>query len=68
MVRNQLNQIAVVHLSNDFSSGKLVKTITSDAFRVPATLAQHGSSLYAVYARFGAQGENLDYDVVRVSK
>jgi sugar lactone lactonase YvrE len=68
VVRNRLNQIAVVQLADDLRSGALVETITSDAFRVPTTIARHGSSLYAVNARFGAAGQNLDYGVVRVRK
>jgi sugar lactone lactonase YvrE len=69
VVRNRLNQIAVVRLSNDLTSGELVDTITDPAFRVPTTIAEHGNSLYAVNARFGTPpGPDVDYDVVKVSK
>jgi sugar lactone lactonase YvrE len=68
VVRNRLNQIAVVRLANDLRSGEVVDTITSNAFRVPTTITSHGSALYAVNARFGDTGEDLDYDVVRVRK
>lgn len=69
VVRNQLNQIAVIHMAPDLASGRLVSTITDPAFRVPTTIAEFGSSLYAVNARFGVPDPgNADYDVVRVSK
>ncbi len=69
VVRNQLNQIAVVNLAGDLSSGSVVRTITSPAFRVPTTVAIFGNSLYAVNARFGTPpGPDVDYDVVRVSR
>jgi sugar lactone lactonase YvrE len=69
VVRNQLNQIAVVNLAPGFSSGSVARTITSPDFRVPTTVAIFGSSLYAVNARFGTPpGPDVDYDVVRVPK
>ena len=69
VVRNQLNQIAVIHMAPDLASGRLVSTITDPAFRVPTTIAEFGRSLYAVNARFGVPDPgNADYDVVRVSK
>lgn len=69
VVRNQLNQIAVVDLAPGLASGALVRTITSPDFRVPTTAAIFGNSLYAVNARFGTPpGPGVDYDVVRVPK
>ena len=69
VVQNQLNQIAVVELSADFSSGTITETITSPSFRVPTTVAQFGNSLYAVNARFGTPPTpETDYDVVRVTR
>jgi sugar lactone lactonase YvrE len=69
VVRNQLNQIAVIDMALDLASGRLVRTITDPAFRVPTTLAEFGSSLYAVNARFGVlDPDNADYDIVQVSK
>jgi sugar lactone lactonase YvrE len=55
VVRNFLNQIAVVRLSSDFSSGKVGEPITSSGFDIPTTVDEHGDSLYAVNARFGTQ-------------
>jgi sugar lactone lactonase YvrE len=70
VVRNQLNRIAVVRLSNDLSSGQVEgEDITNPAFRVPTTIAEFGNSLYAVNARFGVPNPaEADYDVVRVPK
>ena len=52
VVQNFLNQIAVVNLNNDLTSGAIERTITDPAFRVPTTIASFGDSLYAVNARF----------------
>jgi sugar lactone lactonase YvrE len=69
VVRNQLNQIAVVALAPDLSSGDLVDTITDPDFDVPTTVAEFGDSLYAVNARFGTDNPGeADYDVVGVPK
>lgn len=69
VVRNRLNEIAVVDLAPGLASGALVRTITSPDFRVPTTAAIFGNSLYAVNARFGTPpGPGVDYDVVRVPK
>ena len=69
VVRNRLNQIAVIDLAPDLTSGQLVSTITDPAFRVPTTIAEFGCSLYAVNARFGVPDPgSADYDIVQVSK
>ena len=69
VVRNRLNQIAVIDMAPDLVSGQLVSTITDPAFRVPTTIAEFGCSLYAVNARFGVPDPgSADYDVVQVSK
>ncbi|MFC5368699.1 SMP-30/gluconolactonase/LRE family protein [Salinirubrum litoreum] len=69
VVRNQLNQIAVVDLAPDASSGEIVDTITDPDFDVPTTVAEFGNSLYAVNARFGIPNPgDAEYDVVGVSK
>jgi sugar lactone lactonase YvrE len=52
VLRNRLNQIAVIDLAADLASGKVVGTITDPNFDVPTTLAAFGSTLYAVNARF----------------
>jgi hypothetical protein len=69
VVQNQLNQIAVVNLNKDLTSGVVEHTITDPAFRVPTTIASFGDSLYAVNARFGTPpGPDVDYDVVKVPR
>ncbi|HSL31071.1 MAG TPA: hypothetical protein VK900_17860 [Anaerolineales bacterium] len=69
VVRNQLNQIAVVELSPDLTEGTIVDTITSPLFRVPTTIARFGSDLYAVNARFGTPPTpDTEYEVVRVDR
>ena len=70
VVRNFLNQVAVVELSDDFTQGEIVETITSADFRIPTTADVFGASLYAVNARFDVQPPQPDteYEIVRVSR
>lgn len=69
VVQNQFNQIAVVQLSPDLTSGTIVDTITSANFRIPTTIARFGSSLYAVNARFDTPPTpDTEYEVVRVTR
>ena len=70
VVQNQLNRVAVVHLSPDYLTGEVVRYITEPfasnaATRVPTTIAEFGNALYAVTAGFAAPSP--DY-VVRLSK
>jgi sugar lactone lactonase YvrE len=68
VVQNSNNQVAVVQLSSDFTSGKVVRTITDPGFDVPTTIARKGGSLYAVNARFGtASGPNAAYTVLKIT-
>lgn len=74
VVQNFINQVAVVDLSPDLTSGEVVETITSDLFRVPTTGALLGDTLYVVNARFdvafppllGGVPMSLEYEVVAV--
>lgn len=69
VVQNQLNQVAVIRLSSDYTSGEIVDLITSPLFRVPTTIAAFGNTLYVVNARFGTPPTpDTDYDVVRVPR
>lgn len=69
VVQNFLNQISVVDLSSDFSSGIVSDVITDSDFMIPTTVAEFGNSLYAVNARFDVPaGPLVEYDVVRVDK
>ncbi|NPD07038.1 superoxide dismutase [Nocardioides sp. zg-1308] len=58
VVRNRLNQVAVLRLSRDGLSGRLVRTITAadldegTSFDVPTTVARFGADLYLPNARF----------------
>jgi sugar lactone lactonase YvrE len=52
-VQNQRNQIAVIRLVPDLSSGRIVDTLTNPAFDVPTTVALFGDATYVVNARFG---------------
>ena len=67
VVRNVLNQVAVVKLQPDLSAGSIVATLTSPNLRVPTTIARFGGSLYAVNARFDTPPTpETEYEVVRV--
>ncbi len=69
VVRNSLNNIAVIKLAPDLSSGEYERDITNDDFDIPTTLTEFGSRLYAVNARFSTPpAPDTAYDVVQVSK
>jgi sugar lactone lactonase YvrE len=69
VVQNFLNQIGVVELAPDLSSGSVGDPIVSSHFMIPTTIAEHGNSLYAVNARFDVTPDpDVEYDVVRVTK
>jgi hypothetical protein len=75
VVQNFANSLARVELSPDLTTGWVVDVITSDLFRVPTTVARHGSTLALVNGRFdlgfpppfgpGAP-PGTDFDVVQV--
>lgn len=68
VVQNRLNQIAVIRLKSNFTSGTIKETITSPLFRVPTTIGQFDDALYAVNARFGTPPTpETEYEVVRIS-
>jgi hypothetical protein len=69
VLRNQLNQLAVVELAPDLASGSLVESITDPAFDIPTTLLSFGSRLYAVNARFSTPPTpDTEYSIVQVRK
>ena len=71
VVRNRNDLIAVVRLEPGAEEGEVVGGITDSDFDVPTTVAEFGSALYAVNARFGTVDgplEDAAYDVVRVPK
>ena len=61
VVRNRLNQIDVVRLSRNFTSGTIVGVITDPDFNVPTTAARFGPWLYAVNSQ-------APYTIVRVPR
>lgn len=77
VVENFANQVAVVRMSADWSSGTIVKRITSPLFRVPTTVTRHGSRLALVNGRFNlgfpppfdtGAPPGTDFDVVVVPR
>ena len=67
VVRNRLNEIAVLRLDRSYRSATLTGTITDPNFAVPTTVAALGPFLYAVNARFGTPPTpDTTYTVVRV--
>jgi sugar lactone lactonase YvrE len=69
-VQNVLNQIAVINLSPDLSSGSVEDLITSSNFQVPTTVARHGNLLAVVNAKFdtGFPPTADAYEVVIVNR
>jgi sugar lactone lactonase YvrE len=71
VVRNRDNQIAVIRLSQDLTSGRLEKTITAPPkqFDVPTTVARIGNRLYLPNARFGTPPQpTTTYDITQVKR
>jgi sugar lactone lactonase YvrE len=69
VVQNRNNRIAVIALSANLRSGRLVRTITSAGFDVPTTIDELGRRLYAVNARFGTvPSPTTDYWITQVRK
>jgi sugar lactone lactonase YvrE len=67
VVRNQMNEIAVVKLNRSLDRGRVVTTLTDPDFDVPTTIALQDGRLYAVNARFGnPDPASARYDIVRV--
>ncbi len=69
VVQNRLNVIAKIALSANLRSGRVLRRISSTDFDVPTTVAELGSRLYAVNARFGTTPTpTTEYSVVQVAK
>lgn len=71
VVQNRSNQVAVVKLSRDYRSGRVVRTLTHPDFDVPTTVAKKRGSLFLPNARFGTTApespDAADYWVTRLS-
>jgi sugar lactone lactonase YvrE len=69
VVQNRANMIAKIRLTPDLGSGTVLTRITSADFDVPTTIAEHGSRLYAVNARFEPPPRPTpDYWITQVAK
>jgi sugar lactone lactonase YvrE len=69
VVQNQLNRVAVIALSPDLLSGRLMTRLSDPDFAVPTTIDDLGRRLYAVNARFGvANPSTAEYQVVQLAK
>jgi sugar lactone lactonase YvrE len=52
VVQNFNNQITVLQLSGDWTSGTIINTITDSDFHIPATATIRGNTIYVVNAKF----------------
>jgi sugar lactone lactonase YvrE len=69
VVQNQLNQVAKIRLAPNLRSGRVLTRVTNPGFSVPTTIAEQGSRLYAVNARFGTPPTpTTDYWVTKLRK
>ena len=74
VVQNQLNTVAKINLAPNLRSGRVVSRITNAQlpataqFSVPTTIAELGSRLYAVNARFGTSPTGTDYWITQFPK
>ena len=74
VVQNQLNTVAKINLAANLRSGRVVTRITNAQlpataqFSVPTTIAEHGSRLYAVNARFGTPPTGADYWITQLPR
>ena len=69
VVQNQQNRVAVIALTADLGSGRVVTRLSDPDFSVPTTIDDHGRRLYAVNARFGVPNPgSAEYQVVQLAK
>ncbi|GAA1170050.1 hypothetical protein GCM10009664_41890 [Kitasatospora gansuensis] len=69
VVRNTINEIAVLRLDHTGRSGRLTRRITDPRFRIPTTVAALGNRLYLPNARFDTEPlPGTDYNVVAVPR
>jgi sugar lactone lactonase YvrE len=69
VVQNQQNRVAVIALTSNLASGRVVTRLSDPDFAVPTTIDDLGKRLYAVNARFGAPSPaTTDYQVVQLRK
>nr|BFE79982.1 hypothetical protein GCM10020093_025830 [Planobispora longispora] len=69
VVQNRLNTVAVIKISRDGSSGRVVERLTDPDFDVPTTVAVFGDRLYLPNARFTTTPTpTTPYDVVSIRR
>jgi sugar lactone lactonase YvrE len=69
VVQNQNNAIAKISLSANLRNGRVLQRISNAGFDVPTTIAELGSRLYAVNARFNTPPTpSTDYWITQVGK
>ena len=69
VMQNFLNQISVIALAPDLTSGELSSTIINPDFDTPSTAALFDGSVYVVNARFGTTPTpTTNYNVLAVPK
>jgi sugar lactone lactonase YvrE len=69
VVQNRDNRVAVIALSANLASGRVVTRLTDSDFDVPTTLDDHGRRLYTVNARFGTANPGAAaYQIVQFRK
>jgi hypothetical protein len=65
VVRNQLNEVAVVKLDDHARSGEVRRALTDSRLDIPTTIAPFKDFIYAVNARFNRPDDDED-DIVRL--
>jgi sugar lactone lactonase YvrE len=69
VAQNRLNVVAKIGLAANLRSGRVIRRISSPGFDVPTTIAEHGSRLYAVNARFNTTPTSTtDYWITQLKK
>jgi sugar lactone lactonase YvrE len=68
VVQNTNNLVAVIALSPNFTSGRVVSRLSDPDFKIPTTIDEHGRRLYAVNARFNVSDPGAEYQVVQLAK
>jgi hypothetical protein len=60
--------ISLVKLGRNLASGRIARTIHSELFQVPTTIARSGGRNYVVNAKFGLDNPDGSFEVVKVPK
>lgn len=69
VVQNRFNTVAVLHLSKDATSARVVARVTDPRFDIPTTVAAFGDRLYLPNARFSTPPEpTTPYTVVAIRR